>query len=187
MKQLTYHSPPIDDKKIRLVVGDLSTRSSIFIYSRNRKVSKEIVPTVIQYAHCLVNAFLSSSPVRDLGLDMTTTMPSAFFSFKARVWSVTKFHAFEYVGFHLDAFHLGTLVLWEDSGLGEEGINNCGRNTADRANLFRNCFALLGTHTTIQTWSNFILPQGPTNLPSIALHLPLLLWSKAFKDSCKYC
>lgn len=87
------------------------------IDSRNRKVSKEIVPKIIRSAHCLVKVFLSSSPVRDLGSDMTTTTFLSNIFHEIRVYSVTKLHALENVGFYFDAFHLGTLILREDSGL----------------------------------------------------------------------
>ena len=46
----------------------------------------------------------------------TTTFLSNIFH-EIRVYSVTKLHALENVGFYFDAFHLGTLILREDSGL----------------------------------------------------------------------
>lgn len=110
-KKPTCHCSPIHDKELGLIVGNLNTRPSMRIDSKNRKVSKEIVPKTIRSAYCLVKVFLSSSPVRDLGSDMTTTTSSATFFMEIRVCSVTKLHALEYVGFHFDAFHLGTLIL----------------------------------------------------------------------------
>lgn len=126
------------------------------IDSRNRRIDKEIVPKIIRSAYCLIKSFLSSSPVRDLGSDMTTTTTLANIFMKIRVCSITKLHALEYVGFHFDAFHLGALILWEDSGLGKyQPIGEETRNIASQTNLFYGCFAFLGADATIKSQSIF--------------------------------
>ena len=183
MKKLTCHSSPIHDKEFRLVVGDLNTRPSMRIDSRNRKVSKEIVPKIIRSAHCLVKVFLSSSPVRDLGSDMTTT------TFLSNI-----FHGDQGILSYQTScprkcwFLLWCLSSWDlDIARGQwpmKKLTNRQETWQVGPTFFATVLRFLVLTLQMKGSQICIVLQDLINSPSITLHLPLLYRSKTFEDSC---